>query len=221
VDELAGKSSKKRQHAPRKRGRPATLPWLERVKWVEHSENARALARKAARMQEFDSRDQRGLARLPTELQLIVVLSYGRQSRYLDARALRLMAPPPRLDRLLRQKAAELIPGEPDRSRWTAEALRRFELVKKLRRAAFGKAANADAHLLMELIHIEQPARVGGGVAGGIDRWIAQHLGISLSAFWSWRRQHAEDLMLEKPSQPTPSRRSGQRMAHKGTHRRR
>jgi hypothetical protein len=196
-------------HTGKRRGRPPTLPWADRIKWVQCAEAARLLALKSARMQEFDRVDARELAKLPAELQLIVVVScWGRHSRHLDARALRLIAPPPRVDRLIRQYAAKLTPEDPDRSQWSPEASKRFELLRQLRRAAFGKAANVDAHFLMERIHIEQPAYVGG-IAGEIDRWIAQHLKVSYSAIRSWRRQYIGDFMLETHTARSPTRRSG------------
>jgi DNA-binding CsgD family transcriptional regulator len=167
-------------------------------------------------MQSFDRQDESNLAELPLALQLIITTSWGLHSRHLDARAMRLMSPLPKLEVALRKYAAALTPRELDRSKWSAEMQRRFELLRKLRRSAFGKHANADAHLLMEPIPIDQPGYVGG-IRGEIDRWIADYLGISASTFRGWRR-NAQDFKLEKEKKSPPHRRSGQdlltRMAH-------
>jgi hypothetical protein len=191
----------------RRRGRPPTLPELERLGWVLTADRAKALALKSARMQEFDRADERALVELPAELQLIVMLCWGCHHTYLNERALALMSPPPRLDRRLRRIAGKLIPKELDPSKWSAKEHKKVDLLKKFRRAAFGKNVNTDAHLWGELVHINQPAYVGGGAWREIDQWCAEDLGVALSTFRSWHRQLGERGLLMQRERGSPSRR--------------
>ena len=203
----------------RKRGRPFKLPYLERERWVGLANEARRLSLPLARLQQLSASQQESFAKLPADLQLVVVLfSSGRHSRHLNAAALELLSPPPQLNRLLRKYAGKLIP-KGDRSKWSAADQRGFELLKQLRRATFGKNVDVDAHLVLELIHIDQPAYVGGA-PGAIDRWIADHLKVSASTLRAWRRQSPGDPMIAPPAgRTTPRRRSGRdlqtRLAHR------
>jgi hypothetical protein len=72
MDEAGKERSRKRP-----RGRPYTLPFVERLRWVVHADTANALAFKSARMQSFDRKDESDLAQLPYGLRLIVRSSWA------------------------------------------------------------------------------------------------------------------------------------------------
>jgi hypothetical protein len=198
------KSSRKQQHTPRKRGRPFKLPLIERVKWVGIADEAKRISLLLARMHELPPDERKSLSKLPAELQLLVVLgAWGRHSRYLNAVALKsAMARP--LDDELRS----LVPRGNNPDRWTAEEKRKFaRLVSELRkyRRQFGKHVDPRQPLGIA-IHIDQPSYISH-LWREIDQWIANHLDVSLSAFWSWRRQLVEDGLLMPRGRISPARR--------------
>lgn len=189
---------------------------MERVNWVGIGDEAKRISLLLARMHVLPLDERKSLARLPAELQLLVVLgAWGRHGRYLSAVALKsAMARP--LDDELRG----LFPKESNPNRWTAEDKRKFaRFVTELRkyRRQFGKHGDPRVPLGIA-IYIDQPSYISR-LWRDIDQWIANHLGVSLSAFWSWRRQLVEDGVLMPRGRISPARRrAGQQLQKRLAH---
>jgi hypothetical protein len=163
------------------------------MKWVGYADDAKRISLLLARMQQLRSDEEASLATLPRDLQRIVVSrAPGRHGRYLDAMALKSAVVP-----AFPLKLRGLLPKEANPDSWTPAEKRRVallkEAVRRYTRQQFGKDAPSVAAGVG--IHIDQPSHVSG-MWRDIDQWIADHLGISVTTFRSWRRRLVEEGFL-------------------------